>query len=443
MDTVLGYDEFLTENKGDFNFKDLFLQLTEYTIPYGHEEKLEPILMENIPNLQKDSFGNYHITIGDSRTLFTSHLDTYSKRYEKINHVFDGSLIKTDETTVLGGDNKNGVLILMYMIRNNVPGTYYFFIGEEGIVTGEGCHGSRFLLESDPDLSEKFDRSIAFDRRGEGSIVVKQRGRMCNSNEFADALIEQFEKNGLPFKKDYAYGTDSAVFMNVISEITNISSGGKFEHAFLEATDIEYLEQVAKAAIKMDWESLPTVRTAEGVINTDIDGTHEEDIVKQSELTFKKVQALLGTKGFNCINENAEFLPNRVMMFSQYVGDNFINLKILGDTITIVDHSDYLKDFEGGSIQEFIKHFELEFKDFAKGIIGRIVKKMNIDYELPREDLDVILDDFMISYDDFVNYIKGSEYKDFFNFDGDSIYMDVKAGQGATIKRQMEQENKK
>jgi hypothetical protein len=443
MDKVLGYDEFLTESKGNFNFKDIFLQLTEYTIPYGYEEELEPILMENIPGLQKDSFGNYHITIGDSRTLFTSHLDTYSKRHEKINHVFDGSLIKTDETTVLGGDNKNGVLILMYMIQNNIPGTYYFFLGEEGIVTGKSCNGSSFLLESDPNLSEKFDRAIAFDRRGEGSIVIKQRGRMCCSTEFADALVEQFGDNGLPFKKDYAYGTDSAVFINVIPEITNISSGGRFEHAYLEATDIEYLEKVAKAAIKMDWEGLPTERTAEGVINTDEDGTHKEDIVKQSELTFKKVQALLGTKGFNCINENAEFSPNRVMLFSQFVDDNFVNLRILGDTITIVDHSDYIKGFESGTIQEFTKYFELELKDFVKGIIGRIVKKMNIDYELPREDLDVILDDFMVSYDDFINYIKDSEYKDYFKFDGENIWMDVKAGQGATIKRQMEQENKK
>jgi hypothetical protein len=49
----------------------------------------------------------------------------------------------------------------------------------------------------------------------------------------------------------------------------------------------------------------------------------------------------------------------------------------------------------------------------------------------------------MVSYDDFINYIKDSEYKDYFKFDGENIWMDVKAGQGATIKRQMEQENKK
>ena len=328
------------------------------------------------------------------------------------------------------------------MIRNNIPGTYYFFLGEEGIVTGESCNGSRFLLENDPKLITSFDRAIAFDRRGEGSIVIKQRGRMCCSTEFADALVNQFGDNGLEFKKDYAYGTDSAIFMDIIPEITNISSGGRFEHAYLEATDIEYLEKVAKAAIKMDWESLPTMRTAEPILTTKGDGEFESDIIKQSNIIFKKVQSLLGTKGFNCINQD-NFSPNSVMLFSQFVGDNFINLKILGDKITIIDHSDYLKDFESGNIQEFTKYFKLELKDFVKGIIGRIVKKMNIDYELSRENLDIILDDFMISYDDFTNYIKDSEYKDYFKFDGDNIYMDVKAGQGATIKRQMEQENKK
>jgi hypothetical protein len=238
----------------------IFLELTDYTIPYGQEEKLEPILYKVIPNLKKDSIGNYFINIGESRTLFTSHLDVYSKRYEKVNHVISRGVVKTDETTVLGGDNKNGVLILMYMIRNNIPGNYYFFIGEEGIVTGESCNGSTQALTQYPQLFENIDRAIAFDRRGKGSIVVKQRGRMCCSTEFSDALVEEFSENSLPFKKDYAYGTDSAVFLDVVPEITNISSSGSYEHSFLESTNIKYLKKVAIAATKINWESLPVVR---------------------------------------------------------------------------------------------------------------------------------------------------------------------------------------
>lgn len=442
MKNVLNYNNFLLENNNNFDFKKIFLELTEYTIPYGFEYTLEPILYKYIPNLKKDNFGNYHITIGNSKTLFTSHLDTYSKRYEKVNHIIEDNIIKTDGTTVLGGDNKNGVVILMYMIKNNVPGTYYFFKGEEGIVTGESCNGSTYLLENRSDLMINFDRAIAFDRRGEGSIVVKQRGRKCCSEEFSNALIEEFDNNNLPFKKDYAYGTDSAVFMDIIPEITNISSGGKFEHAFLEETDINYLEKIANAAISINWESLPTIRKAEPIYTEYDKNDYEDNIIKKSKITFKKVESLLGTKGFNCINSD-NFSPNTIMQFTQYVDDNYINIKILGDIITIVDSSNYIKNFKKGTIEDLTKYFKLTLKDFIKGIIGRIIKKMNVNYEISRNDLNDILNDFMVSYDEFKDYIENSEYKDYFKFNDDKIFMDVKAGQGATIKRQQEQENKK
>ena len=93
-------------------FKSLFLKLTEYTIPFGDEDKLESILPSGY---QKDSTGNYYYEIGNSETLFTTHLDTFSAEYEKVNHVIDEKdpyIIRTDETTILGGDNKLGCTIL-------------------------------------------------------------------------------------------------------------------------------------------------------------------------------------------------------------------------------------------------------------------------------------------------------------------------------------------
>ncbi len=439
---ITNYKDFINENLSDFDFKGIFLELTEYTIPYGYEEKLEPILYKYIPNLKKDSIGNYYIKIGNSKTLFTSHLDTYSKRYEKVNHIIRKSVIRTDETTILGGDNKNGVLILMYMIHNNIPGTYYFFIGEEGIVTGESCNGSSEALEKYPELFNNFDRAIAFDRRGEGSIVVKQRGRMTCSTEFADALVESFENNGLKFTKDYAYGTDSAVFLDVIPEITNISSSGKFEHSFLESTNIKYLKKVANASINIKWEELPTVRIPESVITEFDDVEVANEINEQSKKTFNRVLSLLGTKGFNCINRK-DFMPNAVMQFHQFIEDNFINLKILGDDVKVISSSDYVKEFKEGTFEEFAKTFNLSIKDYIKGIIGGIVKKMNIDYELPLKDLLDILDDYKISFEEFKNFITESDYSEYFKFYDDKIYMDVKAGQSTTIKRQQEQEIKK
>jgi hypothetical protein len=127
-----------------FDFMTTFLNLTEYTVPFGYESRLEKYLPAGV---QKDDFGNYFLRIGDSQTLFTSHLDTSSYLREKVNHVIAGSIIGTDGSTILGGDNKAGVTILLYLISQGVPGTYYFFAGEES-----GCLGSKDALKNDPNF---------------------------------------------------------------------------------------------------------------------------------------------------------------------------------------------------------------------------------------------------------------------------------------------------
>lgn len=244
--------------------KSLFLKLTEFTIPYGYESKLEKYLPSGF---KKDSVGNYYYQIGQSETLFTTHLDTYSAEYEKVNHVIDEDdpyKIHTDETTILGGDNKLGCSILIGMINKGIPGTYYFFLGEEPILSG-GCWGSKEALKANPDFFKSFKRCIAFDRRMYGSIVVRQMGRMCCSPEFAKKIADEFDIRGIKWDKEggFGYYTDTAVFMDVIPECTNISAGGFNEHYNTEWVDLNYTWEVYKAVIDTDWESLPTVRELE------------------------------------------------------------------------------------------------------------------------------------------------------------------------------------
>ena len=90
------------------NFKEIFLKLTEYTIPFGYEHELEPILPSG---WKRDSTGNYYYNIGDSETLFTSHLDVATDKKEKINHVIEGDIIKTDGTNIKG---------LLHLIENKL-----------------------------------------------------------------------------------------------------------------------------------------------------------------------------------------------------------------------------------------------------------------------------------------------------------------------------------
>jgi hypothetical protein len=236
-----------------FDFMTTFLNLTEYTVPFGYESRLEKYLPAGV---QKDDFGNYFLRIGDSQTLFTSHLDTSSYLREKVNHVIAGSIIGTDGSTILGGDNKAGVTILLYLISQGVPGTYYFFAGEES-----GCLGSKDALKNDPNFFTQFKRAVAFDRRGTGSIITHQRCERTCSDKFAVALSDEFLNLGMIYNADpTGVFTDTAIFVDVIPECTNLSAGVWHEHYNDEYVDIALVEQIAKAAAGINWEGLPASR---------------------------------------------------------------------------------------------------------------------------------------------------------------------------------------
>jgi hypothetical protein len=233
------------------NVKETFLKLTRKTYPHGTERKLRGMLPKGH---EIDKNGNYFLKIGESKTIFACHLDTVSKAEVKVNHVIENNIIKTDGKSILGADDKAGMTILLYMISKRIPGTYYFFIGEE-----VGCIGSKAAVKDD-DFSQ-YERIISFDRRDTCSIITHQSWRRCCSDDFANALSEEYTKLGLELKPDdTGVGTDSAQFIDVVSECTNISVGYYKEHTHDESQDIEFLEKLCIASTLVNWESLPAVR---------------------------------------------------------------------------------------------------------------------------------------------------------------------------------------
>lgn len=241
----------------DFNYiKSTFLKLTEFTYPYGYEDDVVSTFSDLFPkDLQKDEHGNYFLKIGESRTVFASHLDTACKEQVKVNHVINGNIIKTDGTSILGADDKAGVTVMLWMIKHNVPGLYYFFIGEEVGCIGSGLAAKFYKVKG------HFDRIVSFDRRGTESIITHQSGMKTCSDEFANELAKQLSVNSLKFKKDdTGVYTDSAEFTSVIPECTNISVGYYKEHTFTEHQDIKHLYLLANACVTVDWENLPTKR---------------------------------------------------------------------------------------------------------------------------------------------------------------------------------------
>jgi hypothetical protein len=151
------------------DIKYTFIELVRTTIPHGYESSL----LHLFPTYEIDPFGNIFIKVGDDlpSVLFTSHLDTFSKgEPETIKHKISKDFIKTNGKTILGADDKAGVTILLSMIENQIPGLYYFFVGEE-----IGRLGSRFAVESDEfkKYGKRIKNVISFDRKGYDSIMLE------------------------------------------------------------------------------------------------------------------------------------------------------------------------------------------------------------------------------------------------------------------------------
>lgn len=239
------------------DIKKLFCDLTSHTYPDGKEKEMFHLLPEGV---QEDKFGNKFIKIGDSNSMFTSHLDTATSAYTKVNHVFDGDMIKTDGKSILGADDKAGTVMMMYMIQHNIPGLYYFFLAEE-----VGCQGSKKLAaewKENKELFGKINKVVAFDRKAYKSIITHQFGRTC-SDEFAQDLatkLNALDKTFVFEKDPTGLYTDSAQFKSIIPECTNISVGYFDQHTMNERQNITFLEKLCHAIIKIDWDNLVVKR---------------------------------------------------------------------------------------------------------------------------------------------------------------------------------------
>jgi hypothetical protein len=235
-----------------------FKQLTEFTYPHGTEGGL----IKYLPNgYKEDGLGNYYLQIGDKpSTMFTCHLDTACSYSKKVNHIRDGNFIKTDETTILGADDKAGMTVMLYMIDKGITGLYYFFIGEEAGCVGSGRLSSKW---SEYDFSNYIKKVVSFDRRGTDSVITKQLFRNCCSIEFAKELSNQLNLANSEFKfspDPTGIYTDSVKFMDLVPECTNISVGYYNEHFTNEKQDIVFLRKLCDAVCRVNWEDLPIQR---------------------------------------------------------------------------------------------------------------------------------------------------------------------------------------
>jgi acetylornithine deacetylase/succinyl-diaminopimelate desuccinylase-like protein len=207
-------------------------------------------------HLSIDKIGNRYITVGkDPEIAFTAHTDTV--------HFQEGilKLVENKETStlhavdsVLGADDGVGCFLLSEMIQNGVAGLYVFFVEEE-----TGGVGSSYSVEKHLQIYKGIDCMISLDRRGTTNVITHQGGERTCSDEFASNLSLALNSFGLEYSPDdTGIFTDSANFVGIIPECTNLSVGYFRAHSTEEYVDLIHLQKLRDTLLKIDWNKFST-----------------------------------------------------------------------------------------------------------------------------------------------------------------------------------------
>lgn len=221
--------------------------------------------LAHLSSAWQDEYGNVIVPVqmDKSKTMFSCHTDTVHPRpntnYENKlvvdnvkQHVF------TDGKQQLGADDGVGVWFMLNMIERGIPGLYIFHRAEE--VGGVGSdhfvkHHAQYILDLE------IQRCIAFDRHYYNDVITHQ-GHRCASDEFAQALSNELNQtSGFAFAPcDTGVFTDSANYIDIIPECTNLSVGYWKQHTINEALDYAFATKLLERLLLINWEALPTVR---------------------------------------------------------------------------------------------------------------------------------------------------------------------------------------
>lgn len=206
-----------------------------------------------------DKKGNAYKQIGDNPVvLWSSHVDTVHtkqgpQKIEYTPHKTTGDtffqVAGNCKSSCLGADDTTGIWLMLEMIKANVPGLYIFHRGEE-----VGRKGSLWIAEHNKEALKGIKYAIAFDRKGEKSIITYQMSKRCCSDEFAESLAGQL---GMGHEKDTGGSyTDTASYVDLIPECTNISAGYINAHCWDEMTNVDYLFRLRDALVNIDVNKL-------------------------------------------------------------------------------------------------------------------------------------------------------------------------------------------
>lgn len=210
--------------------------------------------------VERDAYGNLYKRIGDLPVSWSCHTDTvhdtdgYQSIVLKDKHII--KLHKEEKSNCLGADDTLGVWLMVQMIQRQRPGLYVFHREEE-----RGGKGSRWASRNNKSLYKDIECMIALDRRGADSVITRQAGGRCCSDEFGNSLAGKLNAEGLKFALDTGGTfTDSASYTDIIGECTNLSVGYYAQHWKNEYVDLNILLAIHRALVTVDFSGLTIKR---------------------------------------------------------------------------------------------------------------------------------------------------------------------------------------
>lgn len=241
------------------------LEILSWARPHDSEceKRFNKEFLDTVPGMEQDAFGNRMIRIGDSKILWSCHVDTVAARGGPQEVCVDengiASLSDCKPGRSLGADDGVGVWLMLEMISQQRPGLYVFHRGEE-----QGCLGSRWLLQHNEALLRTCDAAVAFDRMGTEDIITHQVNGRTASDEFGQAFADKLNATGM--KTALSSGgvyTDTNEYCFVIPECSNIAVGYYANHGPYETLDLAHCANLYEAMMVFDASDLPIVRDPE------------------------------------------------------------------------------------------------------------------------------------------------------------------------------------
>lgn len=230
---------------------DLLINLLSISSPSGKEEDIVLFIMEYLDKLKVkytvDEFGNIYNILNQNKPLLSAHVDTVQFQLDneifksiKVFEIIDKKTksekrIISSGRTVIGGDDKCGVFIILEMLKNGFKDeiNFVFSVSEES-----GGYGINYFLNNNFDEVKKLPYGLVLDRKGNEDII-------CTNNFYG---VKEFEDILIKIGKDFGYSKATGLFSdaNYLSKAiscANLSVGYYQPHSKNEYIVLDDLEK--------------------------------------------------------------------------------------------------------------------------------------------------------------------------------------------------------